>query len=300
MTIGDVMRRHGATIGTFETAIITSAVIEKTKEYVLAHPECELARAHEDRITSLVQQRSGGIPLAYLLERKEFYGNDFFVTPSVLVPRPETELLVEHAIRQIRSALALGQSVYVLDIGTGSGCIAISIAIELRDGGLKGERLHIEGIDISTSALRVAANNARSHGVEDMVTLRRSDLLGNPDVLTSIRASNADIIFLLANLPYVPSSYLEKESDAMTLGLAFEPRVALDGGEDGLDAYRKLILSIPELKQRTGVKEIECLLEISDDQSQPMRRIFDSSADETQVRFLTDLAGMKRIARFTM
>jgi release factor glutamine methyltransferase len=189
---------------------------------VLSHGEEPLAPASVQKIAELVRRRSQAVPLQHLTGRQEFFGLEFEVGPDVLVPRPETEILVEKAL-ELSHSVDPGPLVFA-DVGTGSGCIAVAMAHAL-------ERARGWAVDISAAALRVARGNAGRHGVGARVNFVRSDLLdGFRD------APVFDLV--LSNPPYVPLR------DAGTLAAEVrdhEPHVALFGGDTGLDIYRRLI-----------------------------------------------------------
>ncbi len=166
------------------------------------------------RFDGLVARRARREPAAYLLGEREFRSLPFRVTPAVLVPRPETEHLVEAAL----AALPAGGSPLVVDVGTGSGCIAIALAVER-------PRARVVGVDLSAAALEVARDNARRHGVADRVRFLRGDLL---------EAVRGPVDLVLSNPPYVG------EGETVEPECRYEPREALFAGVDGLDAYRRL------------------------------------------------------------
>ncbi|HUW64765.1 MAG TPA: peptide chain release factor N(5)-glutamine methyltransferase [Spirochaetia bacterium] len=165
----------------------------------------------------LVERRLDGEPLAYLTGEREFMGLAFTVTPDVLVPRPETELLVETALAFLRES----RSPLVVDVGTGSGAIAVSLAVNLPTA-------RLIAVDLSEAALVVARGNARRHGVGERISFRRRDLL------TGIEGP---VDLIAANLPYIPTGELDGLPDEVRR----EPRLALNGGPDGLDIYRCLV-----------------------------------------------------------
>lgn len=173
-------------------------------------------------------------PKQYIKGWVEFYKLKFKVTPDVLIPRPETELLVDVVLDYTRSHLNEGRTSTIIDIGTGAGNIAISIA-------KNAPAVKIIGTDISEKALKVARQNARLHGVEDKIEFMQSNLLD----CRALRARNDKDMVIVTNLPYIPTqriSYLDSSVKD------FEPHIALDGGEDGFDLYRKLFQQISKLK----------------------------------------------------
>ncbi|HEX6537814.1 MAG TPA: peptide chain release factor N(5)-glutamine methyltransferase, partial [Candidatus Dormibacteraeota bacterium] len=179
----------------------------------------------DDELTAarrLVRRRAGHEPVAYITGTREFYGRAFAVTPAVLIPRPETETIIEVALTTLRHS----RDTVVADLGTGSGAIAVTLAAEVPE-------LHVIAVDISAGALEVAGRNAVAHGVEDRVTLAEGDW-GGP--LTS------PVAMVVSNPPYVSTDELAAtEPDVRD----FEPEVALDGGRDGMDAYHALLDGLP-------------------------------------------------------
>ena len=181
------------------------------------HPDSSALRLAD----SLVDRRKGGEPLAYILGRREFYGLDLLVTPAVLIPRQETELLVDSILEFGRGRPGLA----VADVGTGSGAIAVAAAVNL-------PACRVYATDASEAALRVAGDNCRMHGVEDRVELRHGDLLDPLDVRVDVIASNP---------PYVMTGELA----GLAREIGREPVEALDGGPDGLDVIRRLFEQAP-------------------------------------------------------
>src|SRR5256712_13999734 len=193
--------------------VLLAYVLGVGKEALFAHPERELSPAEDVRFQQLVERRGRGEPVAYLRGFKEFYGLRFTVDPRVLIPRPETETLVDAA-----RELIAGRAVTVADVGTGSGAVAVAIAAHERT-------VHLIATDISIDALAVARENTLRNGVADRVELREGDLL------TPI-ADPVDLV--VANLPYLRDDTLEHLVGERT-SLAFEPRLAVTAGKDGLE-----------------------------------------------------------------
>lgn len=200
------------------------------------------------------------IPQAYQQGWIEFYKLRFKVTPDVLIPRPETELLVDEVTRYIashpeeRSSDEGSQPVTILDLGTGSGCIAISIAKNLHP--TSGVGVKIIATDISEKALEVAKQNAKLHGVSSMITFLKSNLLSYTKSRRSSHFCQIIPDVIVTNLPYIPSqriAYLDSSVQD------FEPHVALDGGENGFELYRKLFAQIKEkgLQPKLIIGEID-------------------------------------------
>jgi release factor glutamine methyltransferase len=210
----------------------------------------------------LLKHRLNGEPSAYITGHKEFYGKDFYVDPRVLIPRPETELLVEKTIEMVRRYRYSS----IADIGTGSGCIAVTLAKEL-------PRTKIIATDLSPYAVEIAAQNIKSHGLTGKIKLLQGNLL-------EPLPKSVDII--VANLPYV------KKADA---ALPYEPKIALNGGEDGLDIIREIIKQAPgKLKKRGAL-----LLEIGLGQSDEVKNLLTKAFPGSIVEVHKDLAGIDRI-----
>ncbi|MDY0228064.1 MAG: peptide chain release factor N(5)-glutamine methyltransferase [Desulfomicrobium apsheronum] len=220
------------------------------------------------RMEELGSRRMAGEPVAYIVGEREFYGFAFHVGPEVLIPRPETELIVDHLLESLGKDACLK----VLDVGTGSGALAVSCAKLFPD-------CRIVAVDISFDALKVARKNARLHNVTDRILFLQGDLL------KSLRTDAFDVV--LANLPYVPLSTRESLSREV---LCHEPEIALFSGPDGLDCYRALALSL-----RGAMKAGSLLLcEIDHSHGHAMIEFF---SDITRnVRIVKDYAGLDRVA----
>ncbi|HTX58503.1 MAG TPA: peptide chain release factor N(5)-glutamine methyltransferase [Verrucomicrobiae bacterium] len=224
-----------------DAALLLAYVAGKPKEWIFAHGEAFLSKAQGDKFASLCELRAAGTPIAYILGFAGFYGRDFAVSDKVLIPRPETEHLVEEALayaRERAGQLLPKQVVTLLDVGVGSGAIACTIAAELA-------QTFVEGTDISADAIKVAEHNAKRLNVAN----RCKFLLG--DLGTPVLDRSYDVV--IANLPYVPSGDLPKKPEPA----GFEPSEALDGGLDGLDAYRRFLPQAKRLVKAGGLVLLE-------------------------------------------
>lgn len=237
-----------------------------------ADPFPEERRAEFDRV---VGQRSEQVPLQYLLGSQEFYGREFAVSPAVLIPRPETELLVEQVLKQ--SARFQGRDPLLVDIGTGSGAIAVTLAAEWPE-------LRVIAIDLSPEALEMARKNAREHGVEERITF----LLGDLYLPLIERGLRPDLV--VSNPPYIPSADCE-ELDAEVRD--FEPRLALDGGDDGLDPYRRITGALPQLWPSAGPAFVA--FEVGIHQDRDVERMIADSVPGVETGILPDLQGIGRV-----
>lgn len=210
-----------------DASVLLAHVLEKPRSWVLAHPEVTLTGEQQTQLNAALSRLENGEPFPYILGHWEFFGLDFDITPDVLIPRPETELLVEKAIAWLQEAPVRRT---VADVGTGSGAIAVSIAANLPD-------VHILATDISLPALKVARQNASKFNVESRVEFVQCDLLpAHPGTM----GTEQRLDLICANLPYIPTSTLH--------GLPIygrEPTLALDGGESGLDLFQRLMKLAP-------------------------------------------------------
>ncbi len=206
-----------------EIEILLAFVLDKDRAFLVAHPEMEVSNRQEKHFFRLFSRLMQGESVAYITQKKEFYGLDFFVNKHVLIPRPETEFLVEKAFVFIEQNFYTNKSekIKILDVGTGSGCIAVSMSKQLPG-------VSVLGVDISEKALLVAQKNAKNHNVEELVHFRKNDLLENID-------EHFDLI--VANLPYIGKKRFNFVSRDV---VAYEPGVALFGGKNGLMLYGKL------------------------------------------------------------
>ncbi|MBT3323237.1 MAG: peptide chain release factor N(5)-glutamine methyltransferase [Anaerolineae bacterium] len=214
-----------------DAQVLLAHITGKSRAWLLAHPELKLSLSEEKKLNSALEKLQNNIPLPYVIGHWEFFGLEFHLSNAVLIPRPETEELIEHALSWLRASNAR----HVLDMGTGSGCIPISLARNIRD-------LNVVAVDISSSALNIARQNAQKHEVE--ITFAQSDLLANLPLATF------DLI--TANLPYIPTKTLK------TLEVfQREPTLALDGGESGLDLIQRLLKDAPRYLAPKGVIMLE-------------------------------------------
>ena len=252
-----------------DAQVLLARVMERPRSWLLAHPETLLTGEQLVALEALVQRLERGEPLPYVLGQWEFFGLEFEVTPEVLIPRPETELLVERAIAwlQARPGYRLAA-----DIGTGCGCIAISLAVNVAD-------VHVTAIDISPQALAVARCNAEKLHVADRITFLEADLI--PDPLSANPFS-----LIAANLPYIPTRTLHKLPI-----YGREPTVALDGGADGLSIIRKLLELAPKRLAPGGL----LLLEIEASEGPEVLSMAQEAFPEAEIRLHQDLGGNDRL-----
>lgn len=268
-----------------DAELLLAFAIGVDRTAVVAHPDAPVGPGAEAAFLASIERRAAGEPVAYLRGMKEFHGIALAVDPRALIPRPETERLVDLALAEIVGRLTrwprpvVGAAVTVVDVGTGSGAIAIALAVALRKKGVPLDEVAITAVDISPEALDLARENAVSHAVGDRVRFVGGDLL------PPVGAGPWDVI--VANLPYVRSDALA----ALPAPTTFEPALALDGGPDGLVVIDRLLERLPTALAHRGL----ALLEIGSDQG---RLIVDRAADRLPgwtCRVEADLSGLPRV-----
>jgi release factor glutamine methyltransferase len=260
-----------------DAQVLLAHLMGKARTWLAAHPKTQLSDPQRDAVEEAVSKLTDGTPLPYLLGHWEFFGLDFNITPDVLIPRPETELLVEQAILWLQSRpVTQYSSLRAADVGTGSGCIAVSLAKHVPD-------VRVLATDLSLPALEVAHQNALRHGVASRVDFVQCDLLP-PHPFPLPTESHFDII--CANLPYIPSATLERLPI-----FGREPTLALNGGGDGLDLIRYLLKIAPEWLAPNGL----ILLEIEAGQGVAAVSLAYDAFDHATINLRRDLAGKERL-----
>lgn len=243
--------------------LLLAHALERDRVYLIAHPEAPVPDEALGRFESLIERRANREPLQYILGWQEFYGLKFAVRPGALIPRPETELLVEQALARLEAGDR------VCDLGTGSGAIAVSLAKERPD-------VWVVATDISPEALAIARENANAH--------RTGPALCRMDLLAGCRDASFDMI--VSNPPYVA----EKTREGLQHELTYEPAAALFGGEDGLDPYRRLIPQAARALKPGG----RLLMEIGYDSLPAVVELLRAGPWSTPEVF-EDLAGIPRV-----
>jgi release factor glutamine methyltransferase len=265
-TLASALREAARRIDASEAGVLLAHALGVPRARLVAHAERPLGTADDRRFAGLVERRAAGEPVAYIVGEREFWGLALRVTPAVLIPRPETELLVERSLALLPPETPLD----VLELGTGSGAVAIAIARER-------PRANVVATDVSAEALEVARGNARTHGV------RVAFACG--DWLAAAGGKRFDLI--VSNPPYVASG-----DPHMTRGdLRFEPPGALDGGPDGLDSLRRIILDARAALQAGG----RLALEHGYDQALACRALLVGAGYDAVADF-ADLAGHPRVS----
>lgn len=265
-----------------DAQLLLAHVMGRPRTWLLAHLDAPLTPAEADAANQAFARLEAGEPLPYLLGHWEFFGMDFDITPDVLIPRPETELMVEKAIKWLAAS---PERRTVADVGTGSGIIAVTIAMHVPDA-------TILATDISPKALKVARLNAEKFHVHHRIEFLECDLLPESKVkgqTSDLRPATFDL--LCANLPYIPTQTLR---DLPIFGR--EPTLALDGGEDGLDLYRRLLSIAPDWLAPDGM----ILLELEATQGIKALNLAYDAFSEANIQLHQDLAGHDRLLQIQL
>jgi release factor glutamine methyltransferase len=249
-------------------------VMGRDRAWLYAHPEAPLDAEDARRYFELVTKRAASTPTQYLTGRQEFWGLEFEVTPAVLIPRPETEHVVEVAVERLGKECA-NASLRIADVGTGSGCIAVALAHEF-------PRAEIVATDISADALAVAARNAERHNMAERVHFLECNLLG------AFASARATFDMIVSNPPYVAR---DEEAQLPREVREHEPHEALFCGATGTEIYAPLISQAAELLRSGGL----LALEIGYGALDRVRSLLDESSSWREIRVANDLAGIPRI-----
>lgn len=262
-----VLRRAGVPGPELDAALLLAHALGRERAWLYAHPACRPQDRELALWRTLLKQRRRRRPLPYVTGRREFMGMDFRVDERVLIPRPETELLVELALQRLphdRPAAAA-------DVGTGSGCIAAALAARL-------PLLRMHALDVCAEALQVAAINFRTHGLEKRIVLCQSNLLSR---------LSTEVDLVIANPPYVSAAALADLDPEIRV---YEPALALAGGKHGMDFLARLVEQCPAVLKNGGGLLLEC----GPDQAVPLRKLIAESGDFQSCRIHRDLAGLNR------
>ncbi len=287
MTIKDLRSKYYKKIDFFDFDILVALVLDKTRVFVLSHPEYKLNTLEYNKIERLFKRRTNNEPLAYIIGRKEFFSNEFIVNKNVLIPRPETEIMVELALEKIKQSK---EKKIIIDTGTGSGCIIISLAKKLKNS----KNIDFYGLDISPKALMVARKNAKLNKIDNKINFLKSDLLLNMKE-SKIKNQKSKII-ITANLPYLTSAQIKNSPT-----IKKEPRLALLAGVDGLKYYRKLFKQISIIKKSNPSQNFTIFCEIDPSQKKNLedltKNIFDN---DSSFEIKKDLRNLNRFAIITL
>ena len=276
-----------------ESELILSAVIRKPREFIYTHPEYALSRSEERDFVNFIRRRAKREPMAYISRFKEFYGLAFSVNKNVLIPRPETEELVDLALEEIKKIQKAGiKNMDIIDIGTGSGAIIISILKSLNDSRFKiprprqgeaegGQVSSFIAIDSSKRALTVAQENAKQLGVLRGIQFLHGNLIQPVvDQLNAYKLKAKSYELILANLPYLTTSEMKN----LQPEVRYDPRQALDGGKDGLDIYRVFFKHLTKIENNP----FTAICEIAPEQKNKLLKIAKAYLPQSETKFFKD------------
>jgi release factor glutamine methyltransferase len=295
------LRASGSETARLDAELLLGDAVGVGRTVILAHPEAPVGADAAARYLAGLARRATGEPVAYIRGMKEFYGLAFAVDARALIPRPETERLVELAEAEVRRRLpavrgADDHPIRLVDVGTGSGAVVVALAVAIRR--LRAlDRVDLVATDVSEDALDLARENAVAHAVADAIAFERGDLLrgtGRPSAEPAGATGPSGAVdwrfdVVLANLPYVRHDALP----GLPIAASFEPPLALDGGSDGLAVIERLLGELPSALAEDGV----ALLEIGADQGEAIVERCAAVLRGWQCTVELDLAGLPRIAR---
>ena len=286
--ISEIRSKYSNKVDHIDIDLIVAHILGCSREFVLTHPEIKLTQNRSAKIEQLLERRRKHEPTAYLIGHKEFYGLDFTIDSSTLIPRPETELLVEKSLQLLENNN--GKKISVIDVGTGSGNIITSIAKNAKD-----ERINYFGIDISKEALGIAKRNAKKHNLAK-IRFIKSNLLSyylENDKITK----RFDHLIILANLPYLSDKiYRATAPDIKN----FEPKSALYSPKAGLEHYEKLLKQLNLLAARCPLLTVHCFLEFSPEQKRALEIRIKKILPRSGCVFTKDLAGKWRVCQIKL
>jgi release factor glutamine methyltransferase len=269
-----ILEHNNIPVARLEAEVLMARVLKCRRHDLYLVKDWKLDCEQAQEFFALIDRRRCGCPIQYIINRQEFMGLEFYVDHRVLIPRPDTEILVEHVIEW---ASQINRDIRILDVGTGSGAIAVSLAVFL-------PRAYVTAVDISPEALEVAEHNARIHGVQERITILKGDLFSplsnNPEM------QPFDV--LVSNPPYIPTQHIEGLHSQVR---NYEPHVALDGGYDGLKFYRRLLNEGLYWLKPGGLLAVE----VGYGQYQAVKTMLENTGHHVNIVVKKDLAGIERV-----
>lgn len=300
-TILDVKKIYRKKIDHLDLELIIAHATRKSREFILTHPEREMTKRQETITKKFIERRIKHEPLAYILGEKEFYGLRFKVDENTLIPRPETEMMVDLVLKKKQEVRGKGQGTIITDIGTGSGNIIIAIVDKLLKhkpassptirSGSKSKSYIFYGTDISAKALAIAKYNAKMNKVDDKIKFLHGSLLHPIIHDPKFVIHNQKDLIITANLPYLsPRIFVSCSRDIKN----YEPKSALISQKEGLAHYDKLLEQIRTLHAKYKI-QIAIFVEISPEQKTKISKLIKRYFPETKIIFHKDLGGRWRI-----
>ncbi len=268
------LAKHGVDNPELESELLLAHTLKIPRQKLWLQKEGQISIDAFENIKSLIERRKAREPMAYILGKREFWSMDFEVNPSVLIPRPETEILIEHFFK-ILNETKKTKVLKILDLGTGSGILAITVAKEIPNS-------NVFAVDISKKALKVAQQNAFNHNVPQIKFIL-GDILGDWEFI-----DDDSFDFILTNPPYIPSKNILKLMPDVS---DWEPLLALDGGKNGLDFYYQIISNSPNFLSPGGA----LIVEVGDEQGQTVAHLLELNSNFEKPQVIKDYSGCDRI-----
>jgi release factor glutamine methyltransferase len=298
MTLSELQQKYlsskSGQIVPLDFFVLLTFVTKKEKTFLLTHPEYTLDTKEESLFRNLLTRRALHEPVASITGHKEFYGLDFIVTKDTLIPRPETEQIVELTIESVNNqqkTINKKQKIVIIDVGTGSGNIIIALALALKESG-HAPHITYHASDVSAEALAVARENAKKHNVENKITFHQSNLL---DPFKEKGFHPDTQLIITANLPYLSQSLYENSPPDVQY---FEPKTALWSDQDGLNHYYRLLQEVK--KKHLPLKKTVLFLEISPEQTLPLTKRILSLFPTAQTKIHQDLTQKDRVVEICL
>ena len=255
-----------------ETELLVSFLLNKSREYILTHPEIDLPPTTYKKFLNLEKKRLANWSIAVIIGEKEFYGLNFKVDKNVLVPRPETEILVDEVLNIIKSQ---NNNSLIIDLGTGSGAIITALAKNLKLSAAK-----YMAVDISAQALKIAKQNARIYKLDNIIKFYQGNLL-----TPIIKYLDGQDLIIAANLPYLTKAQIKNSPS-----IQYEPELALDGGKDGLKYYKILFKQL----KRVNYNSLSLIIEIDPAQTTLLKALIKVNFPLVNIQTLKDYSGQNR------
>jgi len=284
MTIHEILKQTNNQIDLLDAELLLAHVTKKIREFLIMYPGHKLSLGQKIKFKNFVRKRKKGVPFAYLVKKREFYGLDFFVNKHTIVPRPSTEGMVDEAVSRVTNHLANGQKVTLIDVGTGSGCVPIAIIKTLQR--FDTSALETYAMDISKHALRVARINAKKHNCD--IKFLHGNLFEPFTKISKFEIRNSKLI-VTANLPYVSAEQYSKLPF-----LRHEPKIAITSAKDGLALYEELLKQIRQLVNNHQLP-ITSYFEIDPSQAHQITQVIKTYLPKSHIVIKKDLAGRDRV-----
>lgn len=264
-----------------DAEVLLCHVLDMDRLFLYVHRDREMTEAQLNVYHGMIAKRLQGVPVQYIVNKQEFMGLDFYVEEGVLIPRPDTEILVETVLEWAKEQ-GIHRNPVVADLGTGSGAITVSLAHYLKTA-------YVYSVDISPKALSIGCKNAKTHKVEERIEFLRGDLF---EPLSRKGLENS-LDILVSNPPYIPKGEIHRLQVEVA---KYEPKLALDGGEDGFDFYRRIIDEAHVFLKNGGL----LALEVGHDQGDSIKKMMEHKNIYADIRKIKDLSNIERVVVATM